>query len=650
MIVAPFIISYLIYRKRKILRAVVTFKTPNQGKKGKHLSTIVGLLLFITSFFLYWWGSYTFTPLEYRMLALPISVAGCILILFNAQTLKQLGFPIAILFLLVPPSDPIIYSVGASLSALSSEAAFNILKTFGFPVSFSTGYGTPIILITQQSGTILSFAVDIACSGIYSLIGFLIFGTFIAYIARTKLWKKAAIFITSLPLIYLLNITRITTVVILGYYYGIELAMRTFHLLGGWTLIFIGTLIMLTLSEKIFRIQFFTKNIRTATCNYCSENQRNIQHLCPACGKLLKPMHIQLSKQDLSKITALLITAILISSFIAPQMPIFAMTQGPAEVIIQSPSGEEVSTQILPEVSGYTVRFVARDERFEEIAQQEASLTYAYIPTDESEQTIWVTIEIARTQSVLHRWELCLRGVTILSFRDVQLLQNPPITARYFAFQDDVASNFTQIILYWYEKALFKTGSSTEQKHVKTSLIAFTNNPENIFSIEDQLLPFGKAISNYWQPIKTWAQITLTISQHGAVLMAITATLLATTLMYQAIKTQKEKKSNLKVYNKLALEEEKRLLQAAHQAAQKRKPTGNEITSHYQKLARKPIELELLFKKLNDAEEAGLIKREITNREDEPTLTWKTQISFPKSSIIKKSIEKVISSIYKPFK
>ena len=636
MIAVPFIISYLVYRKRKMLRAVIPFETPNRPKETNNLSTIAGILLFLTSFFLYWYGSYTFTPLEYRLLALPISVAACILILFNIQTLKQLAFPIAFMFLLVPPPDPIIYNLGASLSAISSEATYNILKTFGFPVSLSTGYGIPTILITQQNGTPLSFAIDIACSGIYSLIGFLIFATFIAYIARTKLWKKAAIFITSLSLIYLLNVIRITTIILLGYYYGIKLAMQTFHLLGGWTLIFTGTLIMLTLSEKIFKIQFFTRKMKTAACNYCNENQRNKQHFCLACGKILNPIHIQLSKRDLSKIAALLISASLISFFIVPQMPVFALTQGPAEVIIQSPGGEQVSTQILPEISGYTVRFVYRDETFEEITQQDASLTYAYIPTDKSEQKIWVTIEIAKTRSVLHRWELCLQRVTQLRLRDVQLLQNPPITARYFAFHD-IKSNITQVILYWYENALFNTGSNLEQKYVKISLIAFTNNPEDIPNIEDQLLPFGKAIANYWQPIKTWSQIALLISQNGITFIAITVALLATILSYQVIKNRGEKKSNLQVYNKLALKEEKLILQAAHEASKKEKPTANVIASHYQKLTGKTIDLELLLEKLNEAEKVGLIKRDITSQEDEPILTWKSQISFPEHNKLVKS-------------
>ena len=642
-ITIPFFFSYLIYRKRKMIRASIPFEPSPSRRKIFPYKEIVGTLLFLIAFLTYWYGSYTFTPLEFHMFAFPIFVTACTLIMFNTQTLRQLAFPILFLFFLTPPPLEIVYSAGATLSTFSSQAAYNILKTLGLPVSLTTHYGNPAIILQKTGGQPLTFAVDIACSGMYSLIGFLIFAIFIAYIARTSLWKKATIFLTGFPLIYALNILRITTIVLIGNYAGMELATQTFHLLGGWFLIFIGTLLLLIISEKLFKIQLFTTKSKPASCNYCNQNPQNRQHFCPACGKLLNPPNIKLSKRDLSKIAILTISAILIINL---QVPVFALTEGPAEVTIQTLGSEQTITQILPEIPGYTTSFIFRDKEFEEISQQDASLTYACIPTDKSETTIWITIEIAKTRSPLHPWEVCLltwplaQGyqpqVKQLSLRDVQLLQNPPITARYFAFQD-TKTNLTQVILYWYENALFNTGSNPEQKHVKISLITFTNNSEDIHSIEDQLLPFGKAIANYWQPIKTWSQIALLISQNGIILITITIVLLATILSYQAIKNQGEKKSNLRFYNKLALHEEKLILQAAHEASKKEKPTANAIASHYQKLTGKPIELKLLLEKLNQAEKAGLIKRDITSQEDEPILTWKSQISFPQHNKLVKS-------------
>ena len=638
MIIVPFILGCLIYRKRKMLRAVTLSQMPKSTKTTTILTCeTVGVMLCILAFFLYWHGSYTFTPLEYRMASLPLFIAGSILFLFDTKTLRTLAFPIAFLLLLTPPPLESIYVAGITLSTLISETAYTILKAIGFPISLATHYGTPAIILKRSGGTPLTFAIDIACAGTYSLIGFFIFAVFIAYIARGTLRKKVAIFLIGFPLIYALNVIRIITIVLIGNYYGMEVATQIFHLFGGWILIFIGTLILLTLSEKIFKIQLFTTKSKTTSLNYCNHSQKNKHHFCLTCGKFLNTPNIKLSKRDLSKIAILLISAILIINI---QVPAFALTQGPEKVSIQTLNSEQAITEILPKIPGYTTKFIYRDKEFEEIAQQDASLTYAYIPTNKSGPTIWATIEIAKARSLLHRWEVCFitweltQGyqprVRQLSLRDVQLLQNPPITARFFSFQD-IKSNMVQAVLYWYENAVFNIGTNFEQKYVKISLIAFVNFPKYVPSIEDHLLTLGKAIANYWQPIKIWSQIALAISQHGNTLIIVTATLLAMMLMYQIIKKQIEKEYNLKVYNKLALKE-RIILQAVYQAGKKGKPTSTAIASSYHKLTGKSIGLNVLIKKLEEAHDAGLVKKDITSQEDEPLLIWKSQIYFPKNN------------------
>ena len=127
------------------------------------------------------------------MLTLPVLTAGLILILFNGQTLKQLIFPIAFLFFLTPPPTEILYSVGSTLSDLSAHASNAIANVFGIASTISAQYGSPIITITRANQTIMNFSVDVACSGVYSLIGFVIFAVFIAYISRGKLWSKPII-------------------------------------------------------------------------------------------------------------------------------------------------------------------------------------------------------------------------------------------------------------------------------------------------------------------------------------------------------------------------------------------------------------------------------------------------------------------------
>jgi len=628
-IAIPFLLVYLIYRKRKMLRAVTPLESQDQPKKTRSLPTIVGIILSTTAMLVYWYGSYTFTPLEYHMFTLPIFATGLILILFNPQTLRQSAFPLAFLLFLTPPPSEIIYALGSTLSIISSEASYTIISSLGIPSTLTSEYDNPIIQITRPDGTAISFAVDIACSGIYSLIGFLVFAVFIAYIIRDKPWKKIALFLTGFSLIYMLNITRITTILLIGYHYGEEIALPLFHLLGGWILIFVGTLFLLIISEKILHTQIFTK---PQECSACNPNPESNLNFCLACGRILKPPSVRFHRTDIIKIAAITVSVILLVSI---QAPVFALTEGPAQIIIQTPTGEQGNTQLLPQIQGYTLAFVYRDENFEERARQDASLVYAYLPVDKAKESIWVTVEIGSSTSMLHRWEVCLiswlirherpAAVTQLDLKDLQIQQNPPIIARYFAFQW-VKTNRTQVVLYWYETATFMTNNtSPQEKRVKMSLITYPDTPQNVTEAED-LLPFAEAIAQHWQPIKTWTQIALLLSQNGAYLAASTSTLLAAIIVLYSFETTKRRKANAKAYQKLS-KPNRQIIDMVLETEKTATPTLGAIAATYKDRTGEPIEEEKLLQKLTEAEKTGIIKSAIASIQDEPTRIWKTQIS-----------------------
>jgi len=52
--------------------------------------------------------------------------------------------------------------------------------------------------------------------------------------------------------------------------------------------------------------------------------------------------------------------------------------------------------------------------------------------------------------------------------------------------------------------------------------------------------------------------------------------------------------------------------------------TLNNISMKYEELTGKSIDLNVLLRKLGEAEEAGLAKREVTSQDDEPVLIWKS--------------------------
>jgi exosortase len=571
-----------------------------------------------------WYGSYSFQPLEYHIASLPIFVAGLILIIFNSQTLRVLLFPIAFLTFLTPPPVVFAQKIGSSLAIFSSQAAYNILKAIGLPVTLSSTYMSPVIYLETSSGTIAPFAIDIACSGLYSLIGFAIFAVFIAYIARGPIQKKLVLLAMGFPIIYTLNILRITLIVIIGYSSGLTLALNIFHLLGGWTLILMGTLIILTLAEKGLKIQILQSTIELCNHSHVDDDGSS----CMDCGKILKTNHDRLSIRDVVK-TTLIITITV--SLLVIQVPVFAITEGAAEVFVQGPIGLPTAIRILPEIEEYDVRFVYRDKEFEKISGQDASLMFQYLPQTLGKPSIWIGIEIGPTKGQLHPWEVCLitwrqaHGYEVrvnqIDLKDIHLLDNPPLSARYFAFQRE-DSNETQVILYWYTRSLFKIGEEFQQKWTKISVIQFTSNPNEYLTIEEELLPIGKAIANYWEPIKNWSWVSLTLSQNGPTMITLTGALLIgvlTTSLYPETK----KKSNAKhIYSQISNIEDRQIIDSI-KALGKEIATESKITLKYKELTGKNIDPEILQNKLVDAEQLNIITRKIININDEPYLTWK---------------------------
>jgi exosortase len=626
----PFIFAYLIYRKRKMLTAVVSSKNQNQPKETRYLPTIAGILLLATAILLYWNGSYTFMPLEYHMLTLPIFVAGLLLILFNPQTLRQLAFPIAFLVFLVPPPSEILYGIGATLSVFSSEASNAIVNALGIQSTIISEYGNPTIIITRPDGTPSHFTVGIACSGIYSLIGFIIFAAFIAYIIRDKPWKKLTLLFLGVPIIYLLNIIRITIILLIGYQFGEEAALQTFHILGGWILIFIGTLLLLTISEKIFKTQIFSKP--TKKCAECHPKPQLNQDFCLTCGRIVNPPSVAFKRNDIIKLAAIASTIILLISI---QVPVFALTQGPPIVIVNTPSGQQVSTSILPEISGYNLYFSYRDKEFEEIAEQDMALVYSYVPIEQSNKPMYLVIEMAQTRSSLHPWETCLitwpathgyqPSVTQIELRDIQLIQNPLIISRFFVF-NYTATNQTQAVLYWFESAIFAANATSQQKHVKISLITYPENPDDLPLIEKQMVTIGTAIASYWEPIKTWSQIALFLSQQGAYLAPTISALLIPLAILYILQERKQRKANTAAYQKLS-NQNKQIIDAVLETEKTTTPTLKAIATTYKNKTTQPIEEQKLLQKLSETEKIGIVKGYIANKHDNPTQIWKTQMT-----------------------
>lgn len=611
----PILTAYLIYRKRKILTAVTAL--PSQTK-----NEATGIALGTFALTIYLAGSYTFHPLEYHLLSLPIFLFGCILFLFNLETLKALAFPTTFLFLLTPLPFETLYTIGGTMANYSAEITFTILKAFGLPASLTTNENIPEIIL-QKADTNLHFTIDVACSGIYSLLAFITFSSFTAYILRGSIKKRIIAFFAGFPLIYALNIIRILIIILLGFNLGIQLSTELFHTFGGWLLVFLGTLIILWASEKLLKLRIYAYELQP-----CSHGKSQNQAFCEACGRLLKKITTKISKRDISKITPLLLIISLIAFF---QFPVFALSKFPAEIILSSPIEGNKATQILPQINNYTLTFLFRDEPTEAYTRQDANLRYAYFPNETSKRPVEVYVEIADAKKKLHGWDKCFAAswrVTIYDSKEVQLLDNPPLIAQCFAFQEK-GSLAINVVIYWYEKSLFMVNSTVEEKFVKISLMSVIDDLSDRPAMEEeQLLPIANEIVRYWQPVKQWSQIVLTFAIYRNELFAVMLISIVALISYNVARSYLNKKSLYYMYSKIASETDKQILKAASQT---KIPTAEQIASTYHEISGKNMKLGELIEKLGQAEKTGLIKREVLNFEDNPLLVWRTTISIRKT-------------------
>ncbi len=153
---------YILYRKRKVLLASVN--QTNSEKIGNVFDTAIGALLCAISVMIYWYGSYTFTPIEYHMFTLPIFTTGLTLLLFNRHTLRHLVVPILFLFFLTPPPTEIFTGQAQHFLFISAIIANGITNLVGIATTFSDSqYGSTMIAMVTPSGESLSFSVEIAC-------------------------------------------------------------------------------------------------------------------------------------------------------------------------------------------------------------------------------------------------------------------------------------------------------------------------------------------------------------------------------------------------------------------------------------------------------------------------------------------------------
>ncbi|HLN45503.1 MAG TPA: exosortase/archaeosortase family protein [Candidatus Sulfotelmatobacter sp.] len=628
----PLVFIYLVYRKRKILAVVTQIENHDQPKRIRYILRATGMLTPVIGALLYWHGSLTSTPIVYHFLALPIFIAGLILLFFNYQTLKQLMFPIVFLFFLTPLPFGFLQDFGNAISTQYLGLSLSITNILGVPLSYSIA-NPSTIMFPRPDGSFNQFTVGFSAA--YNVLIFVVLSGLVAYLTRESLLRKISIIMLEIPLIYVLNILRATTLITIHYYFAESLLFQDSNLLSivnllqVWIFICAGFILMSLLTRQNLKAQISTIN----------RNFQNTSKITLKYDFSFSSSRIRRSRKKgyhntiFLKIAAAAFSVIVLLSI---QTPVFAVTPSPSVALTHMSTGAQMSADILPTVPNYSMQVIGRDPETEKQLNVDMAALCLYAHEIESQEQLWVSIEVASSRWSLPPWsatliDLPLRqgknpDVELIEFKDVQLMSKPIIAGQYIVFRY-LKTDQIEAVLYWYESAVFRINSTVQPKYVEFSLIAYPENTQALSSMESKLSSFAEAVVSYWQPIQPWSAVAAVIVGFGLYIAGgLACGLFAAAVMVCSIEYAKRKKGGGVAYSKLS-KQNQQFIDIIRELEKKTKPTIDKIGKSCEKTTNQVFTESQLIQKLRAMEKMGILKNMVMNKDDEPELVWRTSIN-----------------------
>ncbi|MBI3186901.1 MAG: VPLPA-CTERM-specific exosortase XrtD [Gammaproteobacteria bacterium] len=226
--IIPFITLFLIWQKS------------DQLEKLEFSQSWLGVFILILGLGLFYLGelSSVYTVIQYAFL---VALYGLVLSLTGWRSFKIVAIPLLILFFMIPLPNFIFNNLSSQLQLISSQIGVAFIRLFDISVYLE---GNVIDLGQMQ------MQVVEACSGLNYLFPLMTLGFISAYFFKGEIWKKAIIFLSTIPLTVLMNSFRIGAIGVTVEYWGPELAEGVLHDFEGWV-VFMGCIGILIIEMLI---------------------------------------------------------------------------------------------------------------------------------------------------------------------------------------------------------------------------------------------------------------------------------------------------------------------------------------------------------------------------------------------------------------
>ena len=210
----PLVTVFMIWQRRDLLE-----QTTFTGSWAGVLLVSAGLICFYLGTL-----STATTLIQY---ALVIAVIGMAMSLMGLNAARIVLVPLLFLIFMVPLPSYILNNLSLRLQLISSALGVDVIRVLSIPVFLGGN-------VIDLGGMKLQVAT--ACSGLRYLFPLMSLAFISAYLFKASFWKRAIIFLSSIPLTVFMNSLRIGVIGILVNYWGITQAQGFLHAFEGWSI------------------------------------------------------------------------------------------------------------------------------------------------------------------------------------------------------------------------------------------------------------------------------------------------------------------------------------------------------------------------------------------------------------------------------
>jgi exosortase D (VPLPA-CTERM-specific) len=230
--IIPIVATFLIWRQREELR-----RLPFTGSWSALVLILAGLGLNLVG------ELTTMQTLEHY--AFLLVIYGLVLALTGPTVFRRMWAPMAMLVFALPLPSLFDNALSLQLQLLSSQLGVWIIRAAGVTVLLE---GNIIDLGSYQ------LEVAQACSGLRYLFPLMTLALIVAYLFRGAMWKRALIFLSSIPITVVMNSVRIGFIGITVDRWGPTMAEGVLHDFEGWLVFMLSSGLLLLVASWMARI------------------------------------------------------------------------------------------------------------------------------------------------------------------------------------------------------------------------------------------------------------------------------------------------------------------------------------------------------------------------------------------------------------